>query len=116
LKMEAVAEAEKIRQKGLAESETMLLKAGAWDKYNEAAIMELYLSILPELARAVSEPLSKVDKIVLIGGEKGTGATKLTSQVAEILAQMPDVVESLTGVDLKKYFKNKLNPEEKKDS
>ena len=116
LKMEAVAEAEKIRQKGLAESETMLLKAGAWDKYNEAAIMELYLSNLPELARAVSEPLSKVDKIILIGGEKGTGVTKLTSQVAEILAQMPDIVESLTGVDLKKYFKNKLNPEEKKDS
>ncbi|MCJ7679527.1 MAG: SPFH domain-containing protein [Candidatus Aminicenantes bacterium] len=116
LKMEAVAEAEKIRQKGLAESETMLRKAGAWDKYNEAAMLELYLSTLPELARAVSEPLSKVDKIVLIGGDKGTGATKLTSQVAEILAQMPDVVESLTGVDLKKYFKNKLNPEDKKES
>jgi len=29
---------------------------------------------------------------------------------------MPDVVESLTGVDLKKYLKNKLAPEDKKDS
>ncbi len=116
LKMEALAEAEKIRQKGLAEAETMIKKAAAWDQYNQAAIMELYLSKLPELAKAVSEPLSKVDKIILIGGEKGTGATKLTSQVAEVLAQMPDVVKSLTGVDLKKYFKNKLNPEDKKDS
>ena len=54
--------------------------------------------------------------MILVGGEKGTGATKITSQVAEILAQMPDVVESLTGVDLKKYLKNKLNPEEKSES
>lgn len=116
LRLEAQAEAEKIKQKGLAEAETMLKKANAWEKYNQAAILEIYLKSLPELARAVSEPLSKVDKIVLVGGDKGTGATKITSQVAEILAQMPDVVESLTGVDLKKYFKDKLTPEKKEES
>jgi len=115
LKLEAFAEAEKVRQKGLAEAETMLKKAGAWEKYNESAILQLYLENLPELARAVAEPLSKVDKIVLIGGEKGTGATKITAQVAEVLGQMPDVVKSLTGVDLKKYFKDKLNPEKKEN-
>jgi flotillin len=91
------------------------LKADAWEKYNQAAILEMYLNNLPEVARAVSEPLSKVDKIVLVGGDKGTGATKITSQVAEILAQMPDVVESLTGVDLKKYLKAKTQVEDKKD-
>ncbi len=68
------------------------------------------------LSIAVAEPLSKIDKIVLVGGDKGTGATKITAQVADILAQMPDVVESLTGVDLKKYFKNKLDPEDKKET
>jgi len=56
-----------------------------------------------------------VDKIVLIGGDKGTGATKITAQVAEVLAQMPEVVQSLTGVDLKKYFKEKLTPETKEE-
>jgi len=76
-------------------------------------ILEMYLQKLPELARAIAEPLSKVDKIVLVGGDKGTGATKITSQVADILAQMPDVVESLTGVDLKKYFQEKFKIEEK---
>ncbi len=115
LKLEAFAEAEKVRQKGLAEAETMLKKAGAWEKYNQAAILQLYFENLPELARAVAEPLSKVDKIILIGGEKGTGATKITAQVAEVLSQMPDVVKSLTGVDLKKYFKDKMNPEKKED-
>ncbi|MCK4337193.1 MAG: flotillin [Candidatus Aminicenantes bacterium] len=116
LKLEAFAEAEKVRQKGLAEAETMLKKAGAWEKYNRSAILQLYLENLPALARAVAEPLSKVDKIILIGGEKGTGATKITAQVAEVLGQMPDVVKSLTGVDLKKYFKEKMNPEKKEDN
>ncbi|GAH70707.1 unnamed protein product, partial [marine sediment metagenome] len=60
-------------------------------------------------------PLSKVDKIVVIGGDKGLGTSKITAQVAEILAQMPEVVKSLTGVDLKKYFKEKLTPEEKEE-
>ncbi len=52
---------------------------------------------LPELARAVSEPLAKVDKIVMVG-EAGT--SKLTGQVAGVLAQLPEVVESLTGLKL----------------
>ncbi len=115
LKLEGIAEAEKIKQKGLAEAEAMLKKAQAWDRYNQAAILENYFDILPELARAVSEPLSKVDKIVLVGGEKGTGSAKITAQVAEVLAQMPDVVKSLTGVDLKKYLRDKLTPEEKEE-
>lgn len=113
LRLEGTAEADKIRQKGLAEAETMLKRAQSWEKYNKAAILEMYLRSLPELARAVADPLSKIDKIVLVGGDKGTGATKITSQVADILAQMPDVVESLTGVDLKKYFQEKLKIEEK---
>jgi flotillin len=116
LKLEGMAEAETIRQKGLAEAEAMMKRAQSWEKYNQAAILEMYIQNLPELAKAVAEPLSKVDKIVLVGGDKGTGATKITSQVADILAQMPDVVESLTGVDLKKYFQEKLRVEDKTEN
>jgi flotillin len=115
LKLEGSAEAEKIRQKGLAEAEALMKRAQSWEKYNQAAILEMYLQNLPELAKAVAEPLSKVDKIVLVGGDKGTGATKITSQVADVLAQMPDVVESLTGVDLKKYFQEKFKSEDKSE-
>lgn len=115
LKLEGLAEAERIKHTGIADAEAMLKKAQAWEKYNQAAVMEMYLKALPELARAVSEPLSKVDKIVVIGGEGGLGTSKLTAQVAEVLAQMPEVVESLTGVDLKKYLKAKLSPEEKEE-
>ncbi len=115
IKLEGVAEAEKIKHRGLAEAETMLKKSQAWERYNQAAIMESYFNILPDLAKAVSEPLSRIDKIVLVGGDRGTGSAKITSQVAEILAQMPEVVKSLTGVDLKKYLKEKLTPEEKEE-
>ena len=110
LKLEGQAEGERIRQKGLAEAEAMSKKAQAWEKYNQAAIFETYMKILPELARSVAEPLSKVDKIIVVGGEKGLGTTRITGQVAEIMAQMPEIVQSLAGVDLKKFLKDKLSP------
>ncbi len=112
LKLGGIAEAERTKHLGLAEAESMLKKAQAWDKYNQAAILEMYLKMLPDLAKAVSEPLSKVDKIVVVGGDKSLGTTKITSQVGEILAQMPEVVKSLTGVDLKEYLKKKLGSED----
>ena len=112
MKLEGVAQAEKTKHLGLAEAESMLKKAQAWDKYNQAAILEMYLKMLPDLAKSVSEPLSKVDKIVVVGGDKNLGTTKITAQVGEILAQMPEVVKSLTGVDLKKYLKKKLASED----
>jgi flotillin len=117
LRLEGEAEAELIKKKGLAEAESMLKKAQAWEKYNQAAVLETYLKTLPDLAKAVSEPLSKVDKIVVVsgGGDKSLGTSKITGQVAEVLAQMPDVVKSLTGVDLKKYLQEKLSPEAKKE-
>jgi flotillin len=116
LRMEGEAEAELIKKKGLAEAESMLKKAQSWEKYNQAAVLEMYLNTLPELAKAVSEPLSKVDKIVVIGGgEKSLGTARITAQVAEVLAQMPDVVKSLTGVDLKKYLQEKFSTEDKKE-
>jgi flotillin len=113
VKLEGQAEAEKIKGKGLAEAEAMLKKAQAWEKYNDAAILEMYLKVLPEVAKAVSEPLSKVDKIVVVGGDKSLGTTRITAQVAEVLAQLPEVVKSLTGADLKKFLKDRLSPEDK---
>ncbi len=117
LRAEGEVEAELLKKKGLAEAEAMLKKALAWEKYNQAAVLEMYLKTLPDLAKAVSEPLSKVDKIVVVGGggEKSLGTTKITAQVAEVLSQMPDVVKSLTGVDLKKYLQAKFSSEEKKE-
>lgn len=113
LKLEGLAEADEIRAKGSAEAEAMMKKAQAWEKYTQAAVLDTYIKVLPELARAVSEPLSKVDKIVIVGGDKELGTTKITGQVAQVLAQMPEVVKSLTGADIKEFLKSKLSPEAK---
>ncbi|MGA2532364.1 MAG: SPFH domain-containing protein [Candidatus Aminicenantales bacterium] len=115
MKLEGLAEADQIRAKGLAEAEAMLKKAQAWEKYTQAAVLDTYIKILPELAKAVSEPLSKVDKIVIVGGDKELGTTKITAQVAQVLAQLPEVVKSLTGADITQFLKAKLSPDAKKD-
>jgi len=111
-KAEDEAEAEKIKKIGEAVAKSIALKAEAHGKFNEAALYELILEKMPEIAKAVSEPLSKVDKIVMIENDGKLGTSKITGQVAEVLSQLPEVVESLTGVDLKKFLKNKLNKED----
>src|SRR5204863_199602 len=82
-------EADALRLKGLAEAEAMAAKARSWGDYNEAAITDRVLGILPELAAAVSAPLAKTDKIVMIGGSNGgsPGASKITKDVTQIMAE-----------------------------
>lgn len=105
-KLEAESESEMIRAQGAAEAEAMRMKAESWKDYNEAAIYKMVIDALPELARAIAEPLSKVDKIVMVGGggDGSPGVSRLTGQVAQILAQLPTVVESLSGVDMTKLL------------
>ncbi len=102
------AEAEKLRMLGQAEAESLKAKAKAFETYNQAAIYQMILEKMPELASAVSEPLSKLDKIVMIESDGKLGTSKITGQVADILSQLPEIVESLTGADLKKFLKDKL--------
>ena len=106
----AEAEVEQIR--GEIEADVMAKKAQSFASYNEAAIYQMLIDKMPELAKAVSEPLSQVDKIIMIG-ENADGASKLTGQVAKIIAQLPDVVEGLTGADLRKIFE-KIQKKENK--
>jgi flotillin len=102
-------EADAVRMKGLAEAEAMTAKAAAWGDYNEAAITDRVLSILPELAAAVSAPLAQTDKIVMIGGGSngdGTpGASRITRDVTKVVAELPEVLEALTGMKLEDIAK-----------
>jgi flotillin len=94
-------EADALRLKGLAEAEAMAAKAHSWADYNEAAITDRVLGILPELAAAVSAPLAKTDKIVMIGGNgSGAGASRITKDVTQVMAELPEVLEALTGMKL----------------
>lgn len=106
------AEAEKLRLLGEAEAQSLQAKAKAFESYNQAAIYQMILDKMPELASAVSEPLSKLDKIVMIESDGKLGSSKITGQVADILSQLPEIVESLTGADLKKFLRDKLSKSE----
>src|SRR3954449_6422684 len=100
-------EADALRAKGLAEAEAMAAKAESWKGYNEAAITDRVLEILPELASAVSAPLAKTEKIVMIGGNgSSAGASKITKDVTQVMAELPAVVEALTGKKFEELAKH----------
>jgi len=77
-------------------------KAEAWQKYNEAAVLQILAPILPEIAKAMAEPLARIDRITLVntGGNSELGVARLTAEVAKAVSQVPPVIESLTGVKL----------------
>ena len=66
------AEAAAIQAKALAEAEGMEKKAQAYQKYNHAAMAEMMMKVLPEIAGKIAEPLSQIDKITIIGGGNGS--------------------------------------------
>ena len=92
------AEAEAIRAKALAEAEGIDKKAEAMRKYGEAAVVEMVMAALPEIARNVAEPLSKVDKITMYG--EGNTA-KLVGDIVNSTTQITDGISAGMGIDLK---------------
>jgi flotillin len=111
---QGLAEAEARKAQGLAEALGMEKKAEAWRKYNEAAVLQILAPILPEIARAIAEPLSRIDKITLVntGGNGDVGASRITGEVAKVIAQVPSVLESLTGIKVDELLsKLKTNPD-----
>ncbi len=110
---EGMAEVEIIRETGKAEAEAMHKKAEAFKQYNEAAVTQMIIEKLPEIARAVAEPLSKTEKIVIVdsGNGQNKGAAKVTDYVTNIMASLPETVKTLTGVNLTDLFtKAGVNP------
>lgn len=91
---------------GEAEANAMSRKAAAWADYNQAAVAEMFVGILPDLAEKVAAPLARTDKIVVVntGGDGAAGASRVTGDVATVLGQLPAVIESLTGVSLESLF------------
>lgn len=95
-----LAEASVIEAQGIATAEAMRKKAESFKEYNQAAIIQLIVDALPQIAAEISAPLAKTEKMVIInsGPGPGGGASKLTGDVTTILSQLPPVLESLTGV------------------
>jgi len=94
------AEAEIIFKKGEAEAKALNVKAEAYQEWNQAAVVDRLISGLPEVVRALSEPLSKVDKITIVstGNGDAAGAYKITGDMTKMAAQVPALFEALSGM------------------
>ena len=101
------AEAEIIFKKGEAEAKAMNVKAEAYQEWNQAAVMDKLLTGMPEVVRAMAEPLSKVDRITVVstGNGDSAGVHKITGDMTKMAAQVPALFEALSGVQMAELFK-----------
>lgn len=94
-------EASAIQAKGLAEAEAMEKKAEAYAKYNKAAVAEMMIKVLPEVAGKIAEPLAQIDKITIIGGaDGGNGVDQVAGNVPVVMAKLFESMKEATGIDL----------------
>ena len=95
------AEAKAIEAKGLAEAQAMEKKAEAYAKYNKAAVAEMMIRVLPEIAAQVAAPLQQIDKITIIGGGEGSNGVDLVAgNVPVVMAKVFESMKQATGIDL----------------
>ena len=106
IRLRGNAEAQIILAKGQSEAEAMKVKAAAFHEYNQAAVLDKLLTGMPDVVRAMAEPLSKVDKITIVstGDGHGAGANKIVADVATMIAQAPALLETLAGIKLGDLF------------
>lgn len=86
------------------EAEAIDKKAEAMKKYGEAAILEMALNVLPEIAKNVAEPISSIDKVTVIGGDS-KGVSDIANNVPILMAKTIESVKEATGIDLKEIIK-----------
>merc|ERR1712107_177745 len=90
--LEAEAEAEAVALKG---------KAEAFKEYKEAAMIDMMLKVLPQVAAEVTGPLNNTKKITMVAtGDGPVGAQKMTGEVLRIMGSLPETVKQMTGVDI----------------
>jgi flotillin len=108
IRAQGEAEAAVIFQKGEAEAKAMNVKAQAYQEFNQAAVVDRLLSSLPEVVRAMSEPLAKIDKVTIVstGNDNAAGSFKLTGDMTKIAAQVPALFEALSGMDMRELMSN----------
>jgi flotillin len=97
---EGTAAAEVIRAKGLAEAEAKEKLAEAFEKFGEAAVLDILAKMLPELAGRIAEPIGRIEKISVVDTGGGQGAGRVAGYVTELMASSSEMLQTVAGVDL----------------
>ncbi|MEO5939957.1 MAG: SPFH domain-containing protein, partial [Candidatus Limnocylindrales bacterium] len=96
-KLEGNAEAGIVFSKGEAEAKALALRADAYRQFNEAAIIQTVLSMLPEIVRAAAEPMASIGSLTVLSTD---GASDVVKNATRTVAEASTVVKGLTGLDL----------------
>jgi len=97
------AEAEVIKRKLLAEAEGLQKKSEAWKNFNEAAVLNMLVEKMPELAQAFATQLAGIDKINIIdvgGGDSAGGIGKVMGTVGGGMTAMLAMLKDQFGIDV----------------
>ncbi|MBQ4485640.1 MAG: flotillin family protein [Oscillospiraceae bacterium] len=105
IKAKGLAEAEAVKAKALAEAEGLNKKAEAMQKMQEAAILQMYFEKLPEIAKAVAEPLTNIDSITMYGDGN---TTKLVSDITQSTTQISSGLLDGMGISLQDLLSSVL--------
>lgn len=98
IRAKGIAEAEAVRAKALAEAEGLDKKAEAMQKMQEAAILQMYFEKLPDIAKAVAEPLSNIDSITMYGDGN---TAKMVEDITTSTTQISNGLLDGMGISLK---------------
>ncbi|NKI23966.1 flotillin family protein [Paenibacillus dendritiformis] len=103
------AEAEVIRLRGLAEAEAKQKLAEAFEKFGEAAVLDIVMKMLPELAGKIAEPLQQIDKLTVVDTGNGEGAARVSNYVTQLMATAPQMLKDVSGLDVEKMIQRLTN-------
>jgi len=101
-RLEGEAEADIILRKGESEAKAMNVKAEAYQEWNQAAVVDKLITGLPDVVKALAAPLANIDKITIVstGDGHAAGMNKITGDMAQMVAQIPALFETLSGMQM----------------
>lgn len=82
---------------GQAEAEAMDKRAEAFANYNDAAVLQMLIEVLPQVAKEVAAPIAAIDQLTVLSTD---GAGALPKQVTDNVAQTLQMLKTSTGLDL----------------
>jgi flotillin len=105
VQLEGNAEAEIILNKGESEAKALLLRAEAFKQFNEAAVIQTVLGMLPDIVRAAAEPMSQIDNLTVLSND---GASELVRNTTRTVTEASATVKGLTGLDVPALITNAM--------
>ena len=102
----SAAAAAAILATGEAEAEAMNKRAEGFARYNDAAVLQMLVEVLPKVAREVAAPMASIDRLTVVSTD---GAGALPRQVTNNIVQTMELLKNTTGVDLEALLSGYLS-------